>query len=76
MGTASFVGVLCKCGSSWTRPRKFRQPFKMSSINLLFSPSMRVGGEVLHGEVELRFPQVIQDEIEEVHVKLRGKVYA
>lgn len=46
------------------------------SISLLFAQSMRVGGEVLHGEVELRFPQILQDEVEEVHVKLRGKVYA
>lgn len=37
---------------------------------------MRVGGEILHGEVELPFPQVIEDGIEEVHVKLRGRVYA
>lgn len=48
----------------------------MSSINLLFAPSMRVGGELLKGEVELRFPQIIQDGIEEVHVKLRGKIFA
>ena len=37
---------------------------------------MRVGGEIIHGEVELRFPQILQDDIEEVHVKLRGKVSA
>ena len=36
---------------------------------------MRVGGEVLQGEVELQFPQIIRDEVEEVHVKLRGKVF-
>lgn len=46
------------------------------SITLLYAPSMRVGGEILKGEVELRFPQIIEDEVEEVHVKLRGKVYA
>jgi len=46
------------------------------SIALLFRPGVRVGGETLHGEVELRFPQVQEDEIEEVHVKLRGSVIA
>ena len=46
------------------------------SVSLLYASTMRVGGEVLQGEVELRFPQIIQDEVEEVHVKLRGKVFA
>ncbi|KAI0783743.1 hypothetical protein C8Q75DRAFT_781758 [Abortiporus biennis] len=46
------------------------------SISLVFTPALRVGGEVISGEVELHFPQVHEDEIEEVHVKLRGQVYA
>lgn len=49
---------------------------EMSSMTLLFAPSMRVGGEVLQGEVELRFPQIIEDDVEEVHVGVRGKVSA
>jgi len=46
------------------------------SISLIFTPGLRIGGEVIRGDVELRFPQVLEDEIEEVHVKLRGSVYA
>lgn len=42
------------------------------SLDLLFAPSMRVSGEILHGEVELRFPQVSEDGIEEVVVRLKG----
>lgn len=46
------------------------------SISLLLRPGVRVGGETIRGEVELHFPQVQEDEIEEVHVKLRGSVNA
>lgn len=50
-------------------------PFEMS-IQLHFGNWMRVGGEMLNGEVELKFPQIIEDGVEEVHVKLRGRVQA
>ncbi|KAJ3481968.1 hypothetical protein NLI96_g7293 [Meripilus lineatus] len=46
------------------------------SIQLHFGNWMRVGGEMLNGEVELKFPQIIEDGVEEVHVKLRGRVQA
>jgi len=46
------------------------------SISLILRPGVRVGGETLHGEVELHFPQVQEDEIEEVHVEFRGSVNA
>ncbi|KAJ3488296.1 hypothetical protein NLI96_g2951 [Meripilus lineatus] len=48
--------------------------FKIMSLDLIFSSCMRVGGESIKGEVELRFPQVVQDEIEEVHVRLKGLI--
>ena len=44
------------------------------SISLFFDNSVRVGGETLRGVVKLQFPGVIQDGVEEVHVKLRGSI--
>ncbi len=74
MCTAPRVGAIC---IQYMRTSALLPlTLKMPPITLLFAPSMRVGGEVLQGEVELRFPQILQDEIEEVHVKLRGKVSA
>lgn len=46
------------------------------SINLHFNRRMRVGGETLHGEVELQIPEIIKDGVEEVNVKLRGRTYS
>jgi len=45
------------------------------ALNLIFSPSrVRVGGEVIHGNVDLYFPSVYKDGIEEVYVKLKGTI--
>lgn len=30
---------------------------------------------MLRGEAELHFPQVVEDQLEEVHVKLRGSIH-
>ncbi|KAI0783732.1 hypothetical protein C8Q75DRAFT_736575 [Abortiporus biennis] len=46
------------------------------SISLEFTRALRVGGEIVSGEVVLHFPQVHEDKLEEVHVNLRGQVEA
>ena len=44
-------------------------------INLVFdSKRLRVAGETIEGEVQLTFPKVMEDKVEEVHIKLRGAV--
>ena len=43
-----------------------------NAINLVFDPHLRVAGEVVEGSVDLYFPKLRDDNIEEVHVKLRG----
>ncbi|TCD61739.1 hypothetical protein EIP91_007988 [Steccherinum ochraceum] len=45
------------------------------SLKLNVPPTICVGGQIISGEAELHFPQVVQDELEEVHVKLRGTVH-
>ncbi|KIP10197.1 hypothetical protein PHLGIDRAFT_22411 [Phlebiopsis gigantea 11061_1 CR5-6] len=45
------------------------------ALSLVFNPRIaRVPGEVLQGEVHLYFPTLLSDNIEEVHLKLRGSV--
>ncbi|TCD69538.1 hypothetical protein EIP91_007161 [Steccherinum ochraceum] len=46
------------------------------SIHLQFPSGICVGGEVLKGEVELEFPGVQKDKVQEVVVRLRGSAYA
>lgn len=46
----------------------------MTAITLHFVPSLRVGGELISGTVDLLFPTIIEEEVQEVHVKLRGAV--
>lgn len=43
-----------------------------NAINLVFDPHLHVAGEVVEGSVDLYFPKLRDDNIEEVHVKLRG----
>ncbi|KAJ3474845.1 hypothetical protein NLI96_g12225 [Meripilus lineatus] len=45
-----------------------------SVITLRFEPTMRVSGEVLTGFVDLHFPQILEQDVTEIHVKLRGAV--
>ncbi|KAH8107956.1 hypothetical protein BXZ70DRAFT_1003376 [Cristinia sonorae] len=45
------------------------------SLELKLPSGVCVGGQILCGEAELHFPQIIEDQLEEVHVKLRGSVY-
>lgn len=45
------------------------------SLTLNVPSTICVGGQTLRGEVQLRFPQVVEDQLEEVHVKLRGAIY-
>lgn len=44
----------------------------MTPVNLRMPAGIFVGGQPIRGEAELHFPDILQDEIEEVHVKLRG----
>lgn len=45
------------------------------ALTLLFDPRVpRVAGETIEGEVDLYFPTLVADNVEEVHVKLRGSV--
>ena len=46
----------------------------MLVITLRFEPTMRVSGEVLTGFVDLHFPQILEQDVTEIHVKLRGAV--
>ena len=46
-----------------------------STIQLLFEPTLKLSDEVIDGVIQLHFPSLIEDKIEEVHVKLRGSVY-
>jgi len=45
------------------------------SISLTVANQIRVAGSNLSGEVELNFPLIQEEQLEEVHVKLRGSVY-
>ncbi|KAI0087779.1 hypothetical protein BDY19DRAFT_223404 [Irpex rosettiformis] len=45
------------------------------TIELVFEPTLKLPDEVLNGIVQLRFPNLTNDKIEEVHVKLRGTAY-
>ena len=48
---------------------------ELEAVNLIFDPKrVRVAGETLEGEVDLYFPKLMEDKIEEVHVKLRGAI--
>lgn len=45
------------------------------ALNLIFTDSkVRCGGEIIHGDVDLYFPTLYKDEIEEVYVKLKGNI--
>ena len=47
----------------------------MSAIRLHFPSGICVGGEDVHGEVELVFPDAERDKIQEVIVRIRGFVF-
>ena len=49
--------------------------FAEDAIRLVFSSSLKVAGETIEGEVYLNFRSVVQNRIEEVHMRLRGHVY-
>lgn len=44
------------------------------AVRLVFDPRVRVEGETVEGEVHLYFPTLREDNIEEVHIKLRGSL--
>lgn len=44
------------------------------AVSLVFDPRVRVGGETLEGAVDLYFPSLMEDNVEEVHIKLRGSI--
>ena len=48
---------------------------ELESVNLVFDARrLRVAGETIEGEVHLYFPKLMEDNVEEVHIKLRGAV--
>ena len=45
------------------------------ALSLIFDPKVpRVPGQVLDGEAHIYFPTLLSDNIEEVHLKLRGSI--
>lgn len=45
------------------------------ALSLLFDQKVpRVPGETIAGEVHLYFPTLVADNVEEVHIKLRGSI--
>ncbi|GJE88447.1 hypothetical protein PsYK624_045300 [Phanerochaete sordida] len=47
---------------------------ELEAVNLLFDPRLHVSGEFVEGAVDLYFPKLMEDNIEEVHIKLRGSI--
>ncbi len=46
-----------------------------AALAVYFPPAVYTPGSVIEGEVELNFRQLREDNIDEVHVKLRGLAY-
>lgn len=45
------------------------------ALGLVFDQkALRVPGEVITGKVHLYFPTLVADNVEEVHIKLRGSI--
>lgn len=42
------------------------------AVNLRMPSGVFVGGQAIRGEAELHFPDILEDDIQEIHVKLRG----
>ncbi|THH28249.1 hypothetical protein EUX98_g5935 [Antrodiella citrinella] len=48
---------------------------KRMAVNLTLPPGTYVGGQPVFGQAQLHFPEVLEDDIQEVHVKLRGYIF-
>ena len=46
-----------------------------TALAVYYPPAVYTPGSVMEGEVELNFRQIQEDNIDEVHVKLRGISY-
>ncbi|EKM51572.1 uncharacterized protein PHACADRAFT_150064 [Phanerochaete carnosa HHB-10118-sp] len=46
----------------------------LDAVNLVFNSRLHVAGEFVEGAVDLYFPKLVEDDIEEVHIKLRGAI--
>ena len=46
-----------------------------SCFTLHIPPAVYVSGSALEGEVEINMRELLEDEVEEVHVELRGSSY-
>ena len=47
---------------------------QLEAVNLVFDPRLHVPGEFVEGAVDLYFPKLMDDKVEEVHIKLRGSI--